>query len=171
MKNEKYNIELINAVSDLYRRKVVSMDKDIVEKMAPYKKNTVSGYIKGTVKASDTFLKRFEEVFELKLANYANNVNQPLALGEINITVADYIAKLEGWNLFLQGITSSNLTDLLRGQQTIYALARAGLIYQVLVANGENTGTHEDDLGSLDKAIVEGAEVDLRSDKALSLRK
>lgn len=72
MEAAKHNQELINAVADLYNRKIISKDKDIAEATG-YSKSTVSGYISGNVKASEDFLKEFENKFGIKVTSYSKN--------------------------------------------------------------------------------------------------
>jgi hypothetical protein len=69
-----YNKDLVRAVRYLYRTEKIMLDKDIVTAMATYKKNTVSGYISGRVKASQEFRTKFEQVFNLKLADFQDEL-------------------------------------------------------------------------------------------------
>jgi len=69
-----HNQDLIRAVRFLYRQERITKDKDIVDTMKIYKKNTVSGYIKGKIPASKDFRTKFEEVFELKLSEFTEDL-------------------------------------------------------------------------------------------------
>lgn len=97
MSEIKHNPELIAAVEHLYNQKVIKKDKDIVESTG-YSKGTVSGYIKGTAKASEEFLNKFEDSFKIKLANFRNGETpepRQVILTGAHVTLQDYIDLLK----------------------------------------------------------------------------
>jgi hypothetical protein len=65
-----HNHDLVRAVRYLYRTERITKDKDIVDAMPPYKKNTVSGYINGKIPASPEFRTKFEEAFDIELSKF-----------------------------------------------------------------------------------------------------
>lgn len=64
-----YNTDLQLAVRHLYGKGKINSDGDIV-KATGYGKSTVSGYIKGKIKASNDFRTKFESAFELNLSDF-----------------------------------------------------------------------------------------------------
>lgn len=93
-----YNHDLVRAVRYLYRTERITKDKDIVDAMAPYKKNTVSGYIKGKILASLDFRTKFEKAFNLELSNFNEDL-PPIEDKDLHGTKlsAEYLAgRLDG---------------------------------------------------------------------------
>lgn len=73
-KEELFNEDIKNAVRWLKGRGIIDKDKDIVEKTG-YGKSTVSGYISGKIDASADFRTKFENAFELSLADFSSVSN------------------------------------------------------------------------------------------------
>lgn len=69
MTREEKKKALTEAVKDLYERQKVENDNDIAEATG-YKKSAISLYVNGTALPSDKFLRRFEEVYKLKLQDF-----------------------------------------------------------------------------------------------------
>lgn len=90
----------------------------------------------------------------------------------------EYIKEKEGRRLDaekrfddIMGLLKSNLADLLRGQQIIYSFVRAGLEYQISVANNDDEQKEKVDQIVVSTELGENMKIDLKQDKALSLRK
>ncbi len=65
----KHNAALIAAVQHLYGKGIVKKDKDIADKTG-YNKASVSSYLSGNVKASENFVKKFQQVYGLSLSDF-----------------------------------------------------------------------------------------------------
>lgn len=92
------------AVITLYNQNMIESDKDISEKTG-YGKSTVSEYINGHKRASADFIKKFESAFELKIIEPVTSSDPSevyLPLGDIKVTVADYINLLQEYNAQLK---------------------------------------------------------------------
>jgi hypothetical protein len=132
MQTPVHNKELISAVEDLRKRKIIRQDNDIVEKTG-YSKSTVSGYISGNVKASSKFINEFENQFKIRLIDYADSANgqqkpsDPLT--GAHVTLQDYITLLKDYNEKLFYLLSSNLGNLKEGQRTMIAYQKAWVDY------------------------------------------
>lgn len=122
MQTPVHNKELISAVEDLRKRKIIRQDNDIVEKTG-YSKSTVSGYISGNVKASSKFINEFENQFKIRLIDYADSANgrqKPTdPLTGAHVTLQDHIDLLKDYNEKLFALLSSNLGSLKEGQQEL----------------------------------------------------
>lgn len=126
----KHNPALMAAVQDLYDKEVIKKDKDIVDKLG-YSKGTVSGYINGTAKASEDFLNKFEEAFNIRLSDYSNGKTNPtpdpskvLLTGAVP-TLQDYINEIKAQRDMFYALLSSNLGNLQEGQRTLLAYQKA----------------------------------------------
>jgi len=64
-----YNPELKLAVKYLLGQGIITQAKDIADKMN-YNKTTVSGYVTGNIKASLSFIEKFESTFKLSLNDF-----------------------------------------------------------------------------------------------------
>jgi transcriptional regulator with XRE-family HTH domain len=82
---------LRNAVAYLKGERIIEADKDIAEKTG-YKKSAVSLYIKGSSKVSDEFINKFEEVFKLKLGDFATKT--PIKKQNQETKMQDYASEL-----------------------------------------------------------------------------
>lgn len=138
-----YNQDLIKAVKHLYRIERIEKDKDIVDAMG-YKKNTVSGYITGKVPASEDFRTKFEDVFKLKLAQFIEqddtppDLNQILPLGDLKVTLKDYIDLLRQTNADLVNIINSTLSQIHSDQRAVLAHEKAWVEYEAEKEAGGN---------------------------------
>lgn len=65
----------------------------------------------------------------------------------------------------------SNLNDLSHGQQILYSFVRAALEYQISVANNDDERKERVDQTVVSKELGENMLINLKGDKALSLRK
>lgn len=128
MQTPVHNKELISAVEDLRKRKIIRQDNDIVEKTG-YSKSTVSGYISGNVKASSKFINEFENQFKIRLIDYADSANgqqkPPDPLAGAQVTLQDYIDLLKDYNEKLFALLSSSLGNLSEGQRIMIAYQKA----------------------------------------------
>lgn len=131
-----YNQDIIKAVRSLYGQGVINKDKDIADKTG-YKKSTVSGYISGKVDASPGFRKKFEEVFELKLSDFAETAavnkitpSQMLSTEGVSVTLQDYINLLHRENERLYNIVNSSLGRISADQQVALAYQKAWVEYE-----------------------------------------
>lgn len=147
MQTPVHNKELISAVEDLRKRKIIRQDNDIVEKTG-YSKSTVSGYISGNVKASSKFINEFENQFKIRLIDYADSANgrqKPTdPLTGAHVTLQDYIdkqeqriAELKRDKDMLYALLNSNLVSLKEGQQIMIAYQKAWVDH---VAERESKG-------------------------------
>lgn len=97
MEAVKHNKALIAAVQDLYNKRIIKKDKDIVDKLG-YAKGTVSGYISGNAKASEEFLNKFETAFGLSLSNYDEDLVSKRDTNPLpGTTIQDHITTLKQW--------------------------------------------------------------------------
>lgn len=62
--NNKYNLDLVRIVEQLKAKRIIKKDIEIAEKTG-YSRAVVSNYLSGRVKASDKFLNKFYEVYEI----------------------------------------------------------------------------------------------------------
>lgn len=69
------NLELAKAVQYLRGKGIVHKDKDIAEKTG-YGKASISNYVNGKMTASKEFIKKFETVYKLKLADFKPGGNK-----------------------------------------------------------------------------------------------
>lgn len=65
----KHNEPLVKAVQYLYGKGIIRKDKDISDK-TEYNKASVSSYLSGNLKASESFIRKFEQVFNLSLKDF-----------------------------------------------------------------------------------------------------
>jgi transcriptional regulator with XRE-family HTH domain len=63
------------AVKYLKERGVIDKDADIADTL-DISRGTLSAYISGTTKPSKPFIKKFENYYKLKLADFANNMSR-----------------------------------------------------------------------------------------------
>ena len=68
---------LKNAVQYLYGIGEIKKDKDIAERLG-YNKSTVSSYITGRSEPSRDFVETFENVFKIKLSDFAEGGNKEI---------------------------------------------------------------------------------------------
>lgn len=71
MSNSAINIELIEAVKTLKKKKIIRFDSDLV-RLTGYSKSVVSAYLTGSKQASREFERKFEEVFKISLKSSTN---------------------------------------------------------------------------------------------------
>lgn len=124
-KKGPYNIDLQNAVSHLYDKKIIRKDAEIVEKLGS-SRGQVSNYVNGRAPASENFRNSFEKAFNLKLSEFAMPQDQNGPVDAEDSYRAKYIKKLEDDNDLLtelirdnQEIIKNNLTLVLATVRTI----------------------------------------------------
>lgn len=112
-----FNPGLQEMVQYLYDKGFITADKDIADK-TKYGKSTVSEYIGGNKEASPEFLKKFEEVFELKIPHHGSIKKSGLLNPSTKeYSIDDYINKIEEHNKFLQFVISNGLLNITNSLQ------------------------------------------------------
>ena len=118
-----YNKGLQEAFHNLRNQKVIKNYKDVSDK-TEYSKSTVSEYLNGTKQASEEFVRKFENIFQVGIVDSGVSNNNSDDHGTVvvgstllgattrQITIDDYIKKIEEHNMFLQDVIRQGLVEI-----------------------------------------------------------